>query len=180
MMRTTRLLGVACAFLVAGLLTACGHKAPVTQPSPPPPPAAVVQPPPPPPAPLIEAQIFARKTLDELNAEAPLKDAFFDYDKAAIGTDAAAQLTADAKWLSRWPTVKVRVEGHCDERGTAEYNLALGERRAAAVVSYLESLGISGGRMTPVSYGKERPACTEATESCWQRNRRGHLVITTK
>jgi peptidoglycan-associated lipoprotein len=115
-----------------------------------------------------------------LNAEAPLADALFDYDQSTIRPAAAEVLSQDAKWLMRWPSTKVTVEGHCDERGTPEYNLALGERRATAVKSYLVSLGVAAERLTVVSYGKEQPVCTENSEQCWQRNRRGHLVITAK
>ncbi len=150
--------------------------APVTPPPPPPPPPA----PAPAPAPLTEDQVFSAKTLDQLNAEQPLGDAFFDFDSAVIRPDARAALTKDAAWLQRWPSTRVTIEGHCDERGSAEYNLALGERRAAAVKAYLQSLGVAADRMQVVSYGKERPFCTESTESCWAQNRRGHFVITAK
>ena len=82
--------------------------------------------------------------------------------------------------MKRWPTTKVMVEGHADTRGTAEYNLALGERRAAAVRDYLVSLGVAADRITIVSKGKEAPFCSEETEACWQQNRRGHFLITAK
>jgi peptidoglycan-associated lipoprotein len=137
-------------------------------------------PPPPPPAPLTEDQIFARKTLAELNAEGALRDALFDYDRSTVREDATTVLAENAKWMARWSATKITVEGHCDERGTPEYNLALGERRATAVKSYLVSLGVASERLTVVSYGKERPACTEETEPCRQRNRRAHFLITAK
>ena len=184
----------------AGLLTfclvisvgaaACGKKAPETAPAPPPPvaPAAPPAPPaPPPPAtpppapkPLTEEEIFAKKTLEELNAERPLGDVFFDLDEATIREDARGPLQKNAEWMKRWTSTRIMIEGHADERGSAEYNLALGDRRANAVKSYLVSLGVSEDRVTVTSKGKESPFCTESGESCWQQNRRGHFVITAK
>jgi len=105
---------------------------------------------------------------------------FFDFDKSELRADGREALQKDAQWLQKWTSTKITVEGHCDERGTAEYNLALGQRRAAAVKDYLVSLGVDGDRITVVSKGKEDPFCTEHTESCWQRNRRGHFIITAK
>ena len=107
-------------------------------------------------------------------------DVFFDLDKSTLRDDGRAALARNAEWLKRWTTTKITVEGHADSRGTAEYNLALGERRGAAVKDYLVSLGISGDRIIVVSKGKEQPTCTEETESCWQQNRRGHPIITAK
>ena len=153
-------------------------EAPRTTPTPPPPP-----PPAPretPPAPLTEDEIFARKSLEALNAEKPLTDAFFALDSAQIGDDAKPALQKDADWMKRWPTTKVMIEGHADSRGTAEYNLALGEKRANAVRAYLINLGVAADRLTIVSKGKEAPFCTEEAESCWSLNRRGHLVVTAK
>ncbi|MBI3490274.1 MAG: peptidoglycan-associated lipoprotein Pal [Acidobacteria bacterium] len=151
---------------------------------------AVTPPPPAPPVPprmpaaspraLTEDELFARKSLDDLNAEHPLGDAFFDYDQSTLRDDARAALQRDAQWLNRWRTTKVTVQGQCDERGSAEYNLALGERRARAVESYLASLGVADSRVTVISLGKESPVCQEETEACWSRNRRGHFVITGK
>jgi peptidoglycan-associated lipoprotein len=106
-----------------------------------------------------------------------VKDAYFDYDKADIRTDAKEALSQTAQFLRSYPQVKVVVEGHCDERGSTEYNLALGDRRAAAAKQFLTSLGISADRMETVSYGKERPFCTASTEDCWQQNRRAHFVM---
>jgi peptidoglycan-associated lipoprotein len=102
----------------------------------------------------------------------------FDYDKYDILEADHAALQRQASWLAKYPTVRVTVEGHCDERGTREYNLALGARRANAVKEYLVSLGVAAGRLETISYGKERPACTESTESCWAQNRRGVTTIT--
>jgi len=118
--------------------------------------------------------------LDALNRAGYLKDAFFDYDKSDLRDDARSVLAADAEWLKKYQSVQILVEGHCDERGTSEYNLALGDRRANACKEYLASLGVDGSRVKTVSYGKERPFCTASTEDCWQQNRRGHFVITAK
>ena len=125
-------------------------------------------PPPPPPA--------ANATLEEMFLK-EVQDAYFDLDKADIRSDARAALAKTGDFLRNYPQVKVVVEGHCDERGSTEYNLALGDRRAAAVKQYLVSLGIGADRMSTVSYGKEKPFCTESNEDCWQRNRRGHFVM---
>jgi len=105
-----------------------------------------------------------------------VRDAYFDLDKADIRPDAHVALAKTAEFLKNYPQVKVTIEGHCDERGSTEYNLGLGDRRAAAVKQYLVSLGVSGDRMSTVSYGKEKPFCMESTEACWQQNRRGHFV----
>jgi peptidoglycan-associated lipoprotein len=115
-----------------------------------------------------------------LNAEKPLADAYFDYDKADLRDDARAALAANADWLKRFPSTRITVEGHADSRGTAEYNLALGQRRASAAKDYLVSLGVAADRITVVSKGKEQPVCTEESEACWQQNRRVHAVITAK
>ena len=179
------------ALLIVGLgATACSKKPPAAEPPPPPPPAVTPAPPPPPPpppppappapAPLTEEQIFANKTVDQLNAEKPFADAFFDYDKYNIRDDQLGALQKDAEWLKRWSSVKITIEGHCDSRGTSEYNLALGERRANAVKSYLVSLGVAADRMVTISKGKEQPFCTEENESCWAQNRRGHFIVTAK
>jgi peptidoglycan-associated lipoprotein len=174
------------------LLTAgaCGKKQPPQSapvPAPPPPAAPAPPPPPPPPAPtppaekaMTEEEIFAKKSVDELNAEQPLKDVFFDYDSADLSDAARAALQANAGWLKRWGATKATVEGHADTRGTNEYNLALGERRAAAVRDYLAGLGLSGDRIAIVSKGEEQQICTEEAESCWSKNRRGHFIITAK
>lgn len=102
----------------------------------------------------------------------------FDYNKYAILDADKATLQRQAAWLGKYPSVRVTVEGHCDERGTREYNLALGARRANAVKEYLVSLGVSAARVDTVSYGKERPICSESTESCWAQNRRGVTTVT--
>lgn len=101
----------------------------------------------------------------------------FDVDQHSIRPDAQSVLQKQAAWLQKYPTVKLMVEGHCDERGTREYNLALGDRRAYAVKEYLVSLGVDAARLQSKSYGKERPVCAESDDGCWQQNRRGFSVI---
>jgi peptidoglycan-associated lipoprotein len=103
-------------------------------------------------------------------------DAYFDTDKAEIRPDAREALSSTANFLKAYPSIKVTIEGHCDERGSTEYNLGLGDRRASAVKQYLVSLGVSADRMTTVSFGKEKPVCMEHNETCWQQNRRGHFA----
>jgi peptidoglycan-associated lipoprotein len=126
--------------------------------------------PPPPPTPT------AGPSLEELFLK-EVRDAYFDLDKADLRPDARAALTKSADFLRNYPAVKVNIEGHCDERGSTEYNLALGDRRAAAVKQFLVSQGISADRMSTVSFGKEKPFCMESNEECWQQNRRGHFVM---
>lgn len=129
----------------------------------------VVQAPTPPPAQTSnqgEAQLFAQN----------MQDVFFAYDSYDIEPQYQKALQADARFLKQHPNIKFTIEGHCDERGSTEYNLALGDNRANATKQALVQLGISGDRIRTISYGKERPFCTESTESCWQQNRRGHFV----
>jgi peptidoglycan-associated lipoprotein len=183
---------VALASALALTAAACHKKVPAPAPAPPPPPPAAPAtppaPPPPPPAPtppaaprpLTEEQIFAQKSLDQLNAEHPLTDVYFDLDQSELREDAKAPLQKDADWLKKWASTMISVEGHCDSRGSAEYNLALGSRRATAVKDYLVSLGVTANRVTTISKGKETPFCTDESEACWQQNRRGHFVITAK
>lgn len=102
---------------------------------------------------------------------------FFGFDRYDLSGEAQSQLQKQAAWLAQYPAATVTVEGHCDERGTREYNLALGERRANAVANYLTALGVDAGRLSVISYGKERPECTDANESCWAQNRRGVTVV---
>jgi peptidoglycan-associated lipoprotein len=109
-----------------------------------------------------------------------LEDVFFDYDKSEIREDQKDALARDAAWLKKYPASETTVEGHCDERGTREYNLALGERRASAAKEYLVSLGIDATRIKTISYGKERPFAEGSTEEAWAKNRRGHFVVTKK
>jgi peptidoglycan-associated lipoprotein len=113
----------------------------------------------------------------EFAATDRLKDIHFDFDKYDIRPEDARVLDADAAWLKLRPDDLLLVEGHCDERGTIEYNLALGERRAKAAMSYLVAQGVQARRITLISYGKERPACMEHNETCWAKNRRAHFLI---
>ncbi len=179
--------------LVTLTVTACAKKIPPPPPPPPAPPAVPAAPPPPPPPPppaaapapappraLTEEEIFSRKSLDELNAERPLLDVSFDYDMSLIRDDQRAILQKNADFMRRWTAVRVTVEGHADSRGTGEYNLALGERRGNAVKDYLTGLGIAAERMVVISKGEESPLCTEETEGCFARNRRGHFIISAK
>lgn len=114
--------------------------------------------------------------MDEL-FQANVKDAFFDFNKSDIRADARQALSKTAEFLRSYPQLRVSIEGHCDERGSTEYNLGLGQRRAQAAKDYLVSLGIPADRAETVSWGKERPFCSEHTEQCWQSNRRAHFVM---
>lgn len=129
---------------------------------------------------LTEEEIFARKTLEELNREAPVQMIHFDYDKYFVREDAKPILEANAAYMKKWSSVKILIEGHCDERGTEEYNLALGEKRAKSAFDYLVSLGISASRIKTISYGKSQPADTGHNEIAWQKNRRDQFTIIEK
>jgi len=104
-------------------------------------------------------------------------DVYFDFDRSSLRDDAMATLAANARWLKSQGHIKVLIEGHCDERGTLAYNLVLGEHRAQSVKHYLRELGIPPAQLDVISYGKERPFCTDHREACWQQNRRGHFVV---
>jgi len=125
---------------------------------------------PPPPAPTTQPSV---SELFDQN----VKDVYFDLDKSDLSPEARSALTKDAEFFRSYPQVHVSIEGHCDERGSTEYNLGLGQRRAEAAKNFLISLGIPADRMETTSWGKERPFCTEHDESCWQQNRRGHFVL---
>ncbi len=118
----------------------------------------------------------ARPAVKDFAAVADLKDVFFDFDKYDIRPGDARTLDANAKWLKANDNL-VLIEGHCDERGTNEYNLALGERRAKSTMNYLVSQGVQANRITIISYGEERPQCTEHNEACWAKNRRSHFLV---
>jgi peptidoglycan-associated lipoprotein len=105
-----------------------------------------------------------------------VKDVYFDYDKADVRGDQQSSVQADSQFLNQHSNMNITVEGHCDERGSTEYNLALGDSRASAVKSALTAAGVNASRIKTISYGKEKPFCTESNEACWQQNRRGHLV----
>jgi peptidoglycan-associated lipoprotein len=184
--------------VLALVVSACAKRVPPPA-EPAPPPAATATTPPPaaptparPPAPPpqrvdesvpvagVAADEIGGRTLDELNRNSPLKPVFFPLDSFELDADGRATASANADILRRYPTWMVTVEGHCDERGTAEYNLALGERRAVAVRTYLVSLGIAADRIRTVSYGKEFPFEPGHDEASWSKNRRAHFVITSK
>lgn len=189
------------AWLMALALTtvACGgKKPPVARPTPPPPPATSDTQPPAPPAPLSEPEPdvssvplepsvsgsalpdYNARSLDEINRESPLQPVFYGLDSSEVGGDSVGVLQKNAEILRQYPNWVVTIEGHCDERGTAEYNLSLGERRAQAARAYLISLGIPADRLRTVSYGKEFPFDPASTEEAWAKNRRAHFVVTSK
>jgi peptidoglycan-associated lipoprotein len=177
--------------LALAATAACGKKKVATGPQPPPSEEAPVVPPtPPPPAERVEDRTpvptpladdsISNKSLDDLNRDSPLKPVFFGLDSAELDEGGRSTATANAQVLKKFTSWGITIEGHCDERGTAEYNLALGERRAVAVKTYLSSLGISPERIRVVSYGKEFPFDMGHSEDSWAKNRRGHFVITSK
>ena len=161
-----------------------------SQPPPPAPPAPPVVPATPPPAPppsapdvqpqLDEYDRLLQMSSDQLERMGLLADIHFDLDSAELREADRQTLTQNADVLKRFDFLRLSVQGHCDERGSVEYNLALGERRARAAFDYLVSLGVSADRLKTVSYGKEIPICTESNESCWARNRRAHFEVTGK
>jgi peptidoglycan-associated lipoprotein len=188
-----RRFAVCAVVLTAVTFAACHHNPPPQPPNPapaaaPPPPATTPSAPPPPPAPPTPArppaptedEIFRGKSLEQLNAENPLTDTFFALDSTDLSAESRASIQKDVDWMKRWTSTKVMVEGHADSRGTNEYNLALGERRADAVRDYMVGLGIPADRITIVSKGEEQPFCSDETEDCWQKNRRGHFIVTAK
>ena len=128
----------------------------------------VTQPPPPPPPPpsVSEEDLFNQN----------IKDVYFDYDKSDLRGDQQSSVQADSQFLGQHTNINVTIEGHCDERGSTEYNLALGDRRASAVKDALVASGVNASRIKTISYGKEKPFCSESNEACWQQNRRGHFV----
>jgi peptidoglycan-associated lipoprotein len=175
---------LAFAFALAVAVAGCGPK---PTPATPPPPPAVPETPPPAPQPPPEAPTamdeyatLRQKSIDELEKMGLLADIHFDYDRADLRDSDRGVLSQNADTLKKFDFLRITVEGHCDERGSVEYNLALGERRAKAALDYLVSLGVDPGRMKMVSYGKEVPLCQESNEDCWARNRRAHFAITGK
>jgi len=124
-------------------------------------------PPPPPPTPSVsDEDLFSQN----------VKDVYFDYDKSDVRSDQQSSVQSDAQFLGQHGGINITIEGHCDERGSTDYNLALGDQRAGAVKSALVSAGVNASRIKTISYGKEKPFCNESNEACWQQNRRGHLV----
>lgn len=178
--------------LMTVVVAACKGKAkpPVARPMPPPPafnPGPNVPPPPPQPVnepvpvpPMPAEDTIGSKSLDDLNRDSPLRPLFFELDSSDVSSDGQQVLQANAAVLKKYPTMQITIEGHCDERGTAEYNLALGERRALAAKNYLVSLGIAADKVKTVSYGKEFPFDPGHDDSAWKKNRRAHFVITAK
>ena len=163
--------GLKFAAVVSALLVAgCASKKEEPAPPPPPPPAAAA------PAPAPVSSIVPGSAEDlRVNVGDTVH---FDYDQYSLTDEDKTTLQRQSAWLQKYPAVRVTIEGHCDERGTREYNLALGARRANAVKEYLASLGVAAARLDTVSYGKERPVCTQSDESCWAQNRRGVTTIT--
>src|SRR3954451_5732640 len=181
--------------LMLGLVLAgaCGKKKPpVARPTPPPPSTGATTPPPPsppepvidnrpiPPEPKIIDDSLAGKDLDVINKNSPFQPVFYLLDSSEVDQAGQQALNGNADILRKYPTWIITIEGHCDERGTAEYNLALGERRALAAKTYLVSLGIPADRLRTVSYGKEFPFDPGHDESAWSKNRRAHFVVTSK
>jgi peptidoglycan-associated lipoprotein len=185
MMKKPILLLIALALVTA--LPACGKKK-IPPPPPPPAPVAPEAPPPAPPPPeqpQVAPQVdeYARlqaMSADEIEKLGLLGNVYFDYDSADIRDSERATLAKDADVLKKYDFLRVTIEGHCDERGTIEYNIALGERRAQAVINYLVTLGVPAQRLKNVSYGKEVPVCSESNEACWRQNRRAKPTVTSK
>jgi peptidoglycan-associated lipoprotein len=195
-MKAARSIATLAAVVVLMTTAACHKKTPpVARPMPPPPsapsdPGTVPARPPAPPEPAREPigvpaepvrdDAISSASLDDLNRNSPLKPVYFELDSSDLSSSNQKALDDNAALLKRYPTWAVTVEGHCDERGTAEYNLALGERRAIAARAYLVSLGIAADRLRTVSYGKEFPFDPGHDESAFAKNRRAHFVITAK
>ena len=129
---------------------------------------------------LSEEELYLRKSLEQINLEKPLGTIYFDYDRAVVREDARVTLEGNADWLKKFRTAKILVEGHCDERGTEEYNLALGEKRAKSAQDYLLSLGIASDRIRIISYGKSQPVNPGHDEGAWQMNRRAQFLVIEK
>lgn len=190
-MRQNRLMVLA--VLLTLTIGACAKKAPpvarpmpppvdlntTTENKPPPPPQPVSEPVVVPPEPVAEDSIAGR-SLDDLNRDSPLKPLFFGLDQSDVDAEGQRVLQENAAILKKYPAWQITIEGHCDERGTAEYNLALGERRALAAKNYLVSLGIPADKVKTVSYGKEFPFDPGHDDGAWSKNRRAHFVITAK
>ena len=164
-------------------IVGCGKPKPQPVPEPPVAPATPPPAPEPPPesaAPLSEYDQLRQKSIDEIEKMGLLGDVHFDLDRSDLRDQDRQTLSQNADTLKKFDFLTITVEGHCDERGSVEYNLALGERRARVAYDYLVSLGVSASRLKTVSYGKEVPLCQDSTEECYARNRRGHFAVTGK
>jgi len=192
-MRQTQFAVVVTLVAVLGVSACGGKKPPVARPMPPPPPTntspgnATPAPPTPvpdttpiPPEPKITDDPLVSGDLDQINKNSPFQPLFFPLDSFEVDGTGQQVLQANAALLKKYPTWIITIEGHCDERGTAEYNLALGEKRALAAKTYLVSLGVPADRLRTVSYGKEFPFDPGHDESAWSKNRRAHFVVTSK
>jgi peptidoglycan-associated lipoprotein len=181
--------------LLATVAGGCGKKKPPvarptmpppapSQPSgggrPPAPPEPVTEPTPVPPEPALKEDTLAGKDIDAINKDSPFQPVFYSFDSAELDSAGQQALNTDAEILKKYPSWVITIEGHCDERRTAEYNLALGERRALTARNYLVSLGVPADRLRTVSYGKEFPFDPAHDESAWAKNRRAHFVVTSK
>lgn len=175
-----------CAGLLLAFGVGCRKRPPVTPPDVAPPIAAEPAPtapepaPEPEPAPVAEVDPFAgdlESVTAYARAQGLLGDVYFDYDQAGLSDAARDRLAANARFFGEHQEFQITIEGHCDERGTNEYNLALGDRRANAVKDYLGSFGVAADRLRTISYGEERPFCSDGDEACWRENRRAHFVL---
>ncbi len=176
-------------FSLTLVLTGCGRKTPKTAPeaqaesgawTAPAPAPEPAPPPPPPPAPApadpLDSEDLAAVN-EHVRSQGLLDDVFYAYDSADLSETARQRLAANARFFNQHPVFEAVIEGHCDDRGTPEYNLALGERRASSAKSYLMSLGVDGSRLRTLSYGEERGVCSASEESCWSQNRRAHFLL---
>ena len=194
-MRSVRTSALVVMVLLGLAAAGCGKKQPIAAPAPPPvastPPGVTPPRPPAPPPQRVEEALpvpqeplsedsIANRSLDDLNRDSPLKPVYFPLDGADLDDEGRMIASANAAILRKYPTWVLTIEGHCDERGTAEYNIALGERRAVAVKTYLVSLGIAQDRLRTVSYGNQFPFDPGHDEGAWSKNRRAHFVITAK
>jgi len=178
MKKLSSLVMISAVFLIVITAVGCAKKVPPTtqavevkeKPVAPPPREEVIakeQPP------VVEEQPIVR----EPEPGVALEDIYFDFDRSDIRPDARQVLEGNATWLKTNPRARIKIEGHCDERGTTEYNLALGQRRAEATKRFLVALGIDASRFSTISYGEERPVCTDHQEGCWSKNRRSHFLM---
>jgi len=183
MLKKIAVIVIGCLLIVA-FSTSCKHKAKTI---PPPPPAkeqpkvekveeapVVTKPA------MTEEEIFMSKSLEQINLETPLKMIQFDYDQYVIREDARPILDGDASWMKKFSSAKILIEGHCDERGTEEYNMSLGEKRAKATFDSLSAMGVAPDRMKVISYGKSQPLDAGHTEASWQKNRRAQFLVIEK